>query len=185
MRIVMQITPLLICCLVSFGCGSPTQRNVSLSGVSSTQAKVEIGSDGLTAEQRNIKGRLKQDNSPGAIKHLYVFSAVSGQCLLYSTVREKVTSSGKRLSPSSVIASDRQDIGGYGLGVNIGGSLQRTTEVLQDDGTYGSSIEYLYWFDVSGNYRQFYPSAGAIVVVSTTPLSVKSVVVPIEAVKGD
>lgn len=158
-------------CLLLSGCGRGNS-NVSLSGVSSTKAEVPVGSDGLTAEQRNIKERLRQDNSPGAIKHLYVLSAYSGQCLLYSTVREKVTSSGKRLSPTSVIAERASPLG---LAVNIGGTTQLTTEVLQDDGTYGSSIEYLYWFDVNGNYRQFYPSAGSIIVISTMPLPVKSV----------
>jgi hypothetical protein len=157
------------------GCGSRSVP-VATTGVRETVAEVQVGSDGLTAEQRNIRERLKRDNTPGAIKHLYVISPVSGQCILYSTVREKVTSSGKRLTPTSVLANDRFSTDKFGIDFKLGDKWQRTTEVLQDDGTYGGSIEYLYWFDQAGNYRQLYPSAGVMIVVSETPLPIKSVI---------
>ncbi len=77
---------------------------VSTTGIGKATANVAAQSDGLTIEQQNIKHRIELENMPGSIKHLYVFSAYSGQCLLYSTVKGKVTSSGKRLTPSTVAA---------------------------------------------------------------------------------
>lgn len=154
-------------------------------GISQASADIATGIDGLTAEQRNVKKRLEADNEIGSIKHLYVMSAYSGQVLIYSTVDTKVSSSGKRLSPTSVASIDGQYIGSehYGIPVNIGGYQRRTAEVLQDDGTYGSSSPYLYWFDTMGNYHQHYVSGGQIVHVSDEPLAVTDVVIRIGTVE--
>ena len=160
---------------------------VAASGVKEIAPEVKLGPDGLTSEQRNIKQRLLTDNRPGAVKHLYVFSSMSGQCILYSTVREKVTSSGKRLTPTSVYAgaASRGEYGPieFGSKVNIGGKSHLTGEMLQDDGTYGHSIEYLYWYDVNGKYMQMYVTGGLLPVISDSPLPVKSVTVRIDGEK--
>src|SRR3989344_3178655 len=74
------------------------QPPMATSGAKEFTPSVEVGSDGMTAEQRNIDQRIRLEK-PGAIKHLYVISPYSGQVLIYSTVKGKVTSSGKRLSP--------------------------------------------------------------------------------------
>lgn len=155
---------------------------VSASGVKKANIKIAVGSDGLTTEQRNIADRLKIDNSPGSIKHLYVISAYSGQVLIYSTVRGKVTSGGKRLTPTSVCNYRQGDSYSGGFTVDIGGKDQTTLEVLQDDGTYGSSTDYLYWFDTRGTYHQHYVEGGQIVHVSSEPLAVKNVVINMEIV---
>jgi len=157
---------------------------VAISGVKETVTEVTVGPDGLTSEQRNIVGRLKVDNKPGAVKHLYVFSAYSGQCILYSTVREKVTSSGKRLSPTSVATGNNTSgaVPGFqGVPFAHNGQTQYTGEMLQDDGTYGSSIEYLYWFDERGVYHSHYVSGGQIVHVSSEPMPVKNIIINIES----
>lgn len=146
----------------------------STSGVTATVVAVPKQSNGLTIEQENVRDRLILDNKPGAIKHLYVISAFSGDVLLYSTVRGKVTSSGKRLSPLTVIGNGHA---GYMEGFAIPSLGQRTAEVLQDDGTYGSSIEYLYWWDARGVYHQHYVSGGQIVHVSDQPLRVARVII--------
>ncbi len=148
------------------------------SGVTKATAAVQTGSDGLTTEQRNVRDRLVLDNKPGSIKHLYIISAYSGQVIMYSTVRGKVTSSGKRLSPTSVASSDAQSFGG--IPVDIGGRTRYTGEVLQDDGTYGSSVEYLYWWDTAGRYHQHYVSGGQILHVSDQPIATKSIILNLE-----
>lgn len=153
----------------------------SASGVSKAKAKVSTGSDGLTAEQRNIKERVEEDNKPGAIKHLYVISAYSGQVLIYSTVAGKVTSSGKRLTPTSVEAANSSGSLYGGFAVPFGGSTQTTTEVLGDDGAYGSSVPYIYWRDTKGAYHQHYVEGGQIVHISDAPLAVKSIVINMAA----
>lgn len=134
--------------------------------------------EGLTVEQRNVRDRLIADNKPGSIKHLYVISAYSGQVLIYSTVRGKVTSSGKRLTPTTLTGP-----GQYGdsyVSFNVRGTTYRTPEMISDDGTYGSSVEYLYWWDAQGRYHQHYVAGGQILHISDQPLNVRGVVLNME-----
>lgn len=153
-------------------CDRPVQ---SVSGTKMTVAgTVKTGSDGLTVEQHAVKKRIDMDNQVGAIKHLYVISAASGQVLIYSTVQGKVTSSGKRLTP------DRVD-GTQNFTFSIGAAPFYTNQVLGEDGTYGPSIEYLYWWDARGVYHQHYVTGGQIVHVSDQPVAVKSVVINMES----
>jgi len=157
------------------GCNPSPQPPVSASGVKKLTVKVQTGSDGLTAEQRNIKYKYDEDNKPGAIKHLYIVSAYSGDCILYSTVDGKVTSSGKRLSPTTVAA------GRYcGIPVVIGGQTYYTSEVCQDDGTYGHSIPYLIWKDSRGFGHQHYVSGGQIIHITTQPMSWPKIILNLE-----
>ena len=102
--------------------------------------------------------------------------------IIYSTVKGKVTSSGKRLSPYSVAAMEGEYVRSQhlGLAVDIGGQTKRTSEVLQDDGTYGSSSPYIYWWDSKGGYHQHYVTGGQIVHVSNTPMNVGKVIINIE-----
>lgn len=160
----------------------PPPQPKSASGVERTTVKLDVGSDGMTAEQRNIKGRLTEDNKPGSIKHLYVISAYSGQTIIYSTVRGKVTSGGKRLSPTTVAVQDGQYVGSAygGFNLNIGGQSKATGEVIQDDGTFGSSDPYIYWWDTKGVYHQHYVSGGQIIHVSNQPIAVKSIIMNLE-----
>lgn len=103
---------------------------------------------------------------------------MTGKCMLYSTVKGKVTSSGKRLSPTTLY--DTKNISGESLSSSPGvtvktpNGIKSTAEAIQDDGTYGSSVEYLYWFDVKGVYRQLYPPSGCVLVIATEPLSIPS-----------
>jgi hypothetical protein len=137
--------------------GCDDAQPTSASGVKKAEVQVQVGADGFTAEQRNVRNRLMEDNKPGAVKHLYVISPYSGQVILYSTVKGKVTSGGKRLTPTSVVTSCTENSTRCsGFTVPIGGYSQVTQEVLQDDGTYGSSGDYLYWWDVRGAYHQHY-----------------------------
>lgn len=184
--LILTITVMAICFMAEDSCTDAPQETKSASGVSKTSVSIPVGGDGLTTEQHNVRERLLQDNKPGAIKHLYVISPYSGQVILYSTVRGKVTSSGKRLTPSNV-TGNRDGNSGYwgGFWTNIGGTNQQTLEVLGDDGTYGSSGDYLYWWDVRGAYHQQYLTGGQIITISDQPLPVKSVTINIEAIAGE
>jgi hypothetical protein len=152
----------------------------STTGVKKATATVQTDPDGYTVEQKNIMGRLAEDNKPGAVKHLYVISAYSGQVILYSTVKGKVTSGGKRLTPTSV-----EEVSGTarfynGVPVQIGNYSGWTREVIQDDGTYGSSGDYVYWWDVRGVFHQHYVTGGAFLHVANQPISAKSVILNLE-----
>lgn len=61
------------------------------------------------------------------------------------------------------------------------GSLT-TNEVLEDDGTYGDSVPYIFWFD-AGVYHQHYVEGGQIIHISDQPLAVKSIVLNMELEK--
>lgn len=165
----------LMCIMCIFnGCSEPHEP-VSSSGVKPTQVEVPVNAEGITVEQQNIRDRLLMDNEVGSIKHLYVISAYSGQTIIYSTVRGKVTSSGKRLSPTSIVVGASGEYRRPGF--SAGPEKMVTDEVVQDDGTYGSSIPYLYWWDTKGVYHQHYVSGGQIIHVSNEPVSVKGVVI--------
>ena len=160
--------------LMISGCFSGVPQ--SDSGVQKATVNIQTGADGLTVEQKNVQTRLLEDNRVGSIKHLYIISAYSGQVILYSTVNGKVTSSGKRLTPYTVGTYNSMD-GNY---INIGDKTFETPEVLQDDGTYGNSVEYLYWWDSRGIYHQHYVSGGQIVHISSEPINVKDVIINLE-----
>lgn len=152
----------------------------SASGVNKASVTVKTDLNGNTVEQNNIIGRYAEDNKPGAIKHLYILSAYSGQVLIYSTVKGKVTSSGKRLNPYTVAAGYAGTGSGYGTAYGIDYRGDKTGEVLQDDGTYGGSVEYIYWWDSKNIYHQQYVTGGMILHISNQPISVKSVVINME-----
>ncbi len=139
---------------------------VASSGVKKASVEVKTDLAGTTIEQQNVKNRLLNDNRVGAIKHLYIISPYSGKILLYSTVKGKVTSSGKRLTPLTV--SDD----GAKFPLRIGNTDYLINEVLQDDGTYGSSDPYIFWWDSKGIYHQHFLTGGQIVHVSDKILRV-------------
>ncbi len=170
-----RVVVMLCAMLAMIGCENQPAK--STSGVCKATAKVPTGPDCLTSEQRNVRDRLTEDNKPGSIKPLYVISAYSGQVLIYSTVKGKVTSGGKRLSPSSASVYGGSPTG---FAVDFGGSTAYTNEVLADDGAYGSSMDYLFWWDTNDVYHQHYVCGGQILHVTNQPLAVKNVVINME-----
>jgi hypothetical protein len=175
----MKIGKILILLLTMFlaSCVNQSQQQKSDSGATKATIKVSTDQDGHTVEQKNIIERLKRDNEIGGVKHLYIISAYSGDVLQYSTVKGKVTSGGKRLSPKTV--QNNANYGAYNY-VIINGNNYLTEEVLDDGGAYGESGNYLYWFDAQGNYQQYYPSGGTYLHISDRPLRVKKVNLSVE-----
>lgn len=155
-------------------CVEATQQ-VSDSGVRKASVKVRTDENGQTVEQENIIKRLQRDNSLGSVKHLYVISSYSGDVMEYSTVKGKVTSGGKRLSPKTIDAwNSAQSSNATGFNtVIIGSKSYYTDEVLDDGGTYGESGNYLFWFDAQDNYHQYYPSGGTYLHISEKPLRIR------------
>lgn len=165
--------------LASFlaGCDMTEQQQKSDSGVEKVTTKVTTQPNGHTIEQDNIINRLQIDNKPGSIKHLYVISPYSGQVILYSTVKGKVTSSGKRLTPRTVHGVTQPYTDNL---VKIDGSRYATDEVIEDDGTYGNSVEYIYWWDAKGIYHQHFFTGGQIIHISDKPMNVGRIIINME-----
>lgn len=162
--------------LFLFSCTESNQNVVSDSGVKKKSVKVQTDADGFTIEQNNVAVRYANDNRVGAIKHLYIISPYSGQVIIYSTVKGKVTSSGKRLTPTTVNGNGYNNTGNSN-NFKLNGTNMTTDEVIQDDGTYGNSDPYIYWWDVKGIYHQHFMTGGQIVHVSDQPMPVKSVII--------
>lgn len=159
--------------LMLFGCvEQKAEPPVSTSGVQKMTVHVDTNEAGHSVEQENIARRYKMDNTPGSVKWLYIISPMSGDVLLASSVQGKVTSSGKRLTPKTVAAGEYYNTGtyGYGQAVTIGNQTFHTPEVIQDDGTYGDSGEYLFWWDQKDQYHQQYVTAGVMVHISDKPM---------------
>lgn len=163
---------LAICIATFTSCNDNIQQAQSDSGVKKATVQVTTDQNGHTVEQSNYMDRVKRDNELGAVKHLYIISSYTGDVLEYSTVKGKVTSGGKRLSPSSVKGFS-QALGYASNTVTLGGSVYMTDEVPDEYGMYGSSSPYFYWFDAQGNYHQYYPSGGTFVHISDKPLRIK------------
>ena len=163
---------ILVSGLLITSCTEPRQQK-SDSGVKKATTTVKTNLNGQTVEQQNIIERLKRDNDIGSVKHLYVISSYTGDVLQYSTVKGKVTSGGKRLSPKTVSGNSGGLTGVDYNSVNIGGANYITDEVLDDGGAYGDSGNYLFWFDTQGNYHQYYPSGGTYLEICDKPLRVK------------
>lgn len=170
--IIAIITSIIISSCGPLPSGSSTASD---SGIQKKTVAVTTDANGWSVEQKNVAERLKIDNLPGSIKHLYIISPYSGQTIIYSTVRGKVTSGGKRLSPTTVEVSGGGQYASRLRGYDFGS--RETAEVLQDDGTYGSSAEYIFWWDTKGFYHQHFFTGGQIIHVSDQPLPVKEVII--------
>lgn len=174
-KVIFSLIAILVIAFTFTSCElQPNTQQSSDSGVTKASVKIQTDAEGHTVEQKNIMERLKRDNMVGEVKHLYVISSYTGDVMEYSTVKGKVTSGNKRLSPKSVNNSTGLNgSNGYTNTVNIGGVPYYTDEVLDDGGTYGESGNYLFWFDAQGNYHQYYPSGGTYLHISEKPLRVR------------
>jgi len=185
MQKVLVVLCLIFCIFLLFGCpqqaSHKTNQPQSTSGVEKATVNLKTDSSGMTVEQQNIAKRLEADNKPGAMKHLYIISAYSGEVIMYSAVKGKVTSGKKRLTPRTVAAIDGDMVGEphNGIPIVIGNKWHWTSEVLEDDGTYGESMDYIYWWDTKGIYHQHMVTGGQIIHISDAPLNVKRVMINI------
>jgi len=148
------------CDQVPQGIPQRTGTTREVRAVARQETDVITGTDGLTVEQRNIKHRIEIDNKPGAMKHLYIINA-QGKCIFYDAVKGKVTSSQKRLYPTNFY----QDVNPRGAATVI-----EPVENLGYDGTYGSSSEYIYWWNVNDQYRQLQIGNTCTVLVTEVPV---------------
>ena len=169
-----SIFSIILISLFFVACDYGAYQQKSDSGVTKASTAVQTDANGKTIEQENIIERLKRDNMPGSIKHLYVISSYTGDVLQYSTVKGKVTSGNKRLSPKTI----NNNIGIQGTAgntntVNLNGYPYYTDEVLDDGGAYGESGSYMFWFDAQGNYHQYYPAGGTYVSICDKPQRIK------------
>jgi hypothetical protein len=100
-------------------------------------------------ERRNINTRQELFDNPAQVSWIYCLGE-TGTVVFYGEVVGKVTSSTKRLEPISTTGSDYNAAGSPLCYSGI-----CTNEVMQQDGTFGNSDAYVYWYDSAGNYYQW------------------------------
>jgi hypothetical protein len=141
--------------------------------------KIPKQANGYYIEQNNIMDRIREDNRPGMIQYFYSISPMTGDVLIYSTVSGKVTSSHKRLYPTT-LASDSDSAGHDVTWFVVEGTAYNTPEVFGYDGTSGDSAEYIFWKDVKGNLHQHFLGGGDIIHVSSQPLAMKKAIINLD-----
>jgi hypothetical protein len=97
------------------------------------------------AEIDNIKKRIENTSKPGQLGFIILLNS-AGQPILYEGVVGKVTSGSKRLTPPTDIVrrSAKMDTDAF-----------LAVPAPSDEGTYGSSGEYIFYWNTDGVYRQW------------------------------
>ncbi len=85
-------------------------------------------------EQNNIYARLNLTGNPNLLGHIAIVNKV-GQVVLYTTIKGKVTSGSKRLT-------------------NPGYCGDKAGDCPSDEGTFGSSNPYIFFWTTQGQYIQ-------------------------------
>ena len=92
----------------------------------------------------NIQKRLKLTSQPGLLGFVVLLNE-AGQPILYTSVKGKISSSGKRLTKPWMFVT--ADCGEW--------SCDQLVDAPSDEGTYGSSEPYIYFWDANGVYHQW------------------------------
>jgi hypothetical protein len=97
------------------------------------------------AEIDNIKARLKLTSNPGLLGYIVLLNE-TGQHVMYEAVKGKITSGAKRLNPSDKVVT---------AGNGSGGSNMTIRAAPSDEGTFGQSGDYIFYYTQNGEYRQW------------------------------
>lgn len=155
----------------SENCGSKPQN--SRSGASEVKDVYQVpkNSKGLTVEQSQIQDRIRVTTDPTKVLWIHLV-ALDGKILRRMPVRNKVTSSGKRLEPRHAVGGEINypDYGTF-----------NTDEFIQPDGTFGESDQYIYWFDPQGRYHQWGTAGGLGYLLTDYPIDLAN---PVEEITG-
>jgi hypothetical protein len=100
------------------------------------------------AEIENIKARLELTSNPGLTGFVLLMNE-AGQPIMYTGVKGKITSGGKRLT-----TPDRID-DHYGVKENRRVTGYFVRKAPSDEGTWGSSNPYVYFWTTTGQYIQW------------------------------
>ena len=144
--------------------------------VESLGVNIPQNSQGHTVEQQQIIDRIKVTTDPTKVLWIHLIS-LDGKIVLRTPVSHKVTSSGKRLEPTSASSLDS-----YLPTFKTGnGNTYYTTELIQPDGTFGSSDAYIFWFDPQHRYFQWGTAGGLGYLLTDFPIDLTN---PQDAVTG-
>lgn len=127
-----------ITALALAGCDEQTSNKKTQAEAAKRAAESLVFTD--NAEIENIKKRIAITSKPGALGFILLMNE-AGQPILYEGVEGKITSGGKRLTAP-------HEIRHFSTGTLIAPSPS-------DEGTWGNSGEYIFYWTTSGEYRQW------------------------------
>lgn len=140
----MAMLVIAIAALMLAGCGNERPKTVKVTQSQKAKAAADSISFTENAEIENIKNRLKLTSNPGLTGFVLLMNE-AGQPIMYTGVRGKITSGGKRLtSPQRKVRGDR--------GANYGDFVM---DAPSDEGTWGHSSEYIFFWTTTGQYIQW------------------------------
>lgn len=119
----------------------PTAKNIQAQKASEAANSIQFSEN---AEIENIKRRLELTSNPGQIGFVLLLNEM-GKPVMYTSVKGKITSGAKRLTPPQEIR--RMDGGEF--------SREEMVEAPSDEGTYGSSNPYIFFWTTEGQYIQW------------------------------
>jgi hypothetical protein len=129
----MKIAIALSSALLLTGCLDETNKTQQSKAAAAAAASIQFTDN---AEIDNIKRRIELTAKPGLLGFIVLLNE-AGQPIMYEGVVGKITSGGKRLTPP-----DRS----YGDKIRAAAS---------DEGTWGSSAAYIFYWNTTGEYRQW------------------------------
>jgi hypothetical protein len=127
---------ILLMSLCILACAPPTPTAKEIQSAKAEAAAESIHFD-ENAEIDNIKRRLELTSSPGLLGYVVLLND-AGQPIQYTAVKGKITSGSKRLTSPYLSTGS-----GY------------VPMAASDEGTYGSSNDYVYFWTESGQYIQW------------------------------
>lgn len=141
---ILSVAALVVISIGLTGCTDTAPKSTKVTEATKANRAAESIKFTENAEIDNIKKRLELTSSSGLLGYATLLNGV-GQPIAYYTVKGKITSSGKRLTKPFEWA--RHDCG----------SNDCTDDVAapSDEGTYGSSSPYVYFWTTSGQYIQW------------------------------
>ncbi|MDO8510013.1 MAG: hypothetical protein Q7S15_00070 [bacterium] len=159
------------------GCEEASNQQSASGAMQAKVISVPLNSKGQTCEQQNVQDRIRITTDPTKVMWIHMI-ALDGKIVRRMPVRNKVTSSGKRLEPSKAA--------GTYISSSTSSSLPRynewtTDELLGPDGTYGGSDNYIYWFDPMGRYHQWGTAGGLGYLVTDYPIDLEN---PMDQITG-
>ncbi len=126
------------------GCGEEQPKSAKSNEAAKAAAAANSRTFTENAEPDNIVKRIKLTSNPGQVGYIALLN-MAGRPIAYYGVTGKVTSSGKRLTKPWEFA--RTDGGQYTIDTVVDGP--------SDEGTYGSSDPYIYFWTTGGQYVQW------------------------------
>jgi hypothetical protein len=135
---------LLVPCLILAACWEdekPTQKSIQAQKAAAAAQSINFVEN---SEIDNIKKRLELTSDPGLTGFVLLLNE-AGQPIMYTGVKGKITSGGKRLT--TPVQQHRISSGGYG-GTAIG-------PAPSDEGTWGESAPYIFFWTTDGRYMQW------------------------------